>query len=117
VDSWGRWNYSRTDYLLDSISARYVPAQVYRASDLDHNGSWRTVPEYGPVWVPSSVPVGWAPYSAGNWVYDPLFGWTWVDATPWGYAPFHYGRWVYVGSYWDGRQGRSWQDRCMRPRS
>ena len=105
LDAWDRWNYSRTDYLLDSISARYVPAEVYGATDLDHNGSWRTVGQYGPVWVPSSVPAGWAPYSAGHWVYDPLFGWTWVDYAPWGYAPFHYGRWVYVGGYWGWAPG------------
>ena len=105
LDDWDRWNYSRTDYVLDSISARYVPAGVYGASDLDHNGSWRTVQEYGPVWVPSSVPAGWAPYSAGHWVYDPLFGWTWVDDAPWGYAPAHYGRWVYVGGYWGWAPG------------
>jgi hypothetical protein len=105
LDPWDRWNYSRTDYLLDSISARYVPPQVYGTSDLDHSGSWRTVTEYGPVWVPYSVPPGWAPYSVGNWVYDPLFGWTWVDAAPWGYAPFHYGRWVYVGGYWGWAPG------------
>ena len=100
LDAWDRWNYSRTDYLLDSISARYVPAEVYGASDLDHYGSWRTVPEYGPAWFPSAVPVGWAPYSVGHWIYDPVFGWTWVDDAPWGYAPFHYGRWAYVGGYW-----------------
>ncbi len=26
-------------------------------------GDWRVVPDYGPVWVPDSVPPGWAPYS------------------------------------------------------
>ena len=75
LDSWDRWNYSRTDYLLDSISARYVPPQVYGTSDLDHSGNWRTVPEYGPVWVPYSVPTGWAPYSVGTGSTI-LFGWT-----------------------------------------
>ena len=100
LDEWDRWNYERTDYLLESISARYVPAGVYGASELDQYGRWRSVDQYGPVWIPTSVPQGWTPYSAGHWIYDPLFGWTWVDNAPWGYAPFHYGRWVYVGGYW-----------------
>lgn len=61
LDSWDRWNYSRTDYLLDSMSVRYVPTEVYGAADLDHSGSWRTVPEYGPIWIPDAVPAGWRP--------------------------------------------------------
>jgi uncharacterized protein DUF6600 len=100
LDSWDRWNYSRTDALLDSMSVRYVPPDVYGAADLDHSGSWRTVPEYGPIWIPDAVPPGWAPYSAGHWLYDPVFGWTWVDDAPWGWAPYHYGRWVFLNGYW-----------------
>jgi len=45
------------------------------------------------------------PYSTGSWVYDPYYGWTWVDAAPWGWAPFHYGRWVSVGDYWGWAPG------------
>ncbi len=100
LDVWDTWNYRRTEYLVDSMSARYVPSGVYGAADLDHNGSWRSVPEYGPIWIPSNVPAGWAPYSTGHWVYEPAFGWTWVDNAPWGWAPFHYGRWVSVNGYW-----------------
>jgi uncharacterized protein DUF6600 len=105
LDTWDRWNYSRTDSLLDSMSARYVPSEVYGAADLDHSGSWRTVPDYGPVWVPDAVPAGWAPYSAGHWMYDPAFGWSWVDDAPWGWAPYHYGRWVYVNGFWGWAPG------------
>ena len=43
---------------------------------------------------------GWVPYSTGRWIWDPRFGWTWLDDAPWGWAPYHYGRWVFVGSYW-----------------
>ena len=105
LDTWDRWNYSRTDSLLDSMSARYVPPEVYGAADLDHSGSWRTVPEYGAVWVPDGVAPGWAPYSAGHWIYDPAFGWTWVDDARWGWAPYHYGRWVYVNGFWGWAPG------------
>jgi len=100
LDPWDRWNYSRTDALLDSMSVRYVPPDVYGAADLDHSGSWRTVPEYGPIWIPDAMPAGWAPYSSGHWLYDPVFGWTWVDDAPWGWAPYHYGRWVFTNGYW-----------------
>ncbi|HTO52988.1 MAG TPA: DUF6600 domain-containing protein [Myxococcota bacterium] len=99
LDDWDRWNYTRTDQLLDAVSSRYVPDGVYGVDDLDHNGDWRVVPTYGSVWVPRVAP-GWAPYSTGSWVYDPFYGWTWVDTAPWGWAPFHYGRWVSVGGYW-----------------
>src|SRR5258708_10853337 len=100
LDTWDRWNYARTDELLESISARYVPAGVYGANELDHHGNWRVVPQYGAIWVPEAVPLGWAPYSTGRWVLDPLYGWTWVDTVPWGWAPYHYGRWVFVDGFW-----------------
>ena len=94
------WNYARTDDLIDAVSSRYVSSGVYGVDDLDHYGDWRVVPTYGSVWVPQSVPAGWAPYSTGRWVLDPYYGWTWVDTAPWGWAPYHYGRWVSVGGYW-----------------
>ncbi|MBI5581450.1 MAG: hypothetical protein HY895_20040 [Deltaproteobacteria bacterium] len=100
LDSWDRWNYARTDSLLDAVSARYVSPGIYGVSDLDRNGTWRTVPEYGPVWVPTGVPAGWAPYSTGSWIHDPYYGWTWVDTAPWGWAPYHYGRWAHFNGYW-----------------
>ncbi len=100
LDDWDTWNYRRTDRQLDALSARYVGDDVYGASDLDQHGSWRRVESYGPVWIPRAVPVGWAPYSHGRWLYDPVYGWTWVDDAPWGWAPFHYGRWVHVHGYW-----------------
>jgi hypothetical protein len=100
VDVWDRWNYARTDALIESVSARYVPQQVYGVDDLDHYGNWRVMPTYGAVWVPQAVAPGWAPYSTGRWIYDPSFGWTWVDTAPWGWAPYHYGRWVFVNGLW-----------------
>ena len=100
LDPWDRWNYARTDELLESISARYIPAGVYGANELDHHGNWRVVPQYGAIWVPEALPAGWAPYSTGRWVWDPSYGWTWVDTAPWGWAPYHYGRWVFVDGFW-----------------
>jgi hypothetical protein len=105
LDEWDKWNYARTDHLLDAVSARYVSAGVYGVDDLDRYGTWRTVPTYGAIWVPSGVPAGWAPYSTGAWVRDPYYGWTWVDTAPWGWAPYHYGRWVSVNGFWGWAPG------------
>ncbi|HLQ22257.1 MAG TPA: DUF6600 domain-containing protein, partial [Gemmatimonadales bacterium] len=100
LDAWDRWNYARTDHLLDAVSARYVSPDAYGVSDLDRYGAWRVVPSYGAVWVPTAEPSGWVPYSTGSWTLDPFYGWTWVDTAPWGWAPYHYGRWVSVDGFW-----------------
>jgi len=105
LDAWDRWNYARTEAQLDVASARYVPDGVYGVDDLDRHGSWRTVPNYGSIWVPRGVAAGWAPYSTGRWIHDPHYGWSWVDAAPWGWAPYHYGRWVHVSGYWGWAPG------------
>ena len=86
-DVWDRWNYARTEALVDTVSARYVPPTVSGVDDLDQHGNWRVVPEYGSVWVPEGVAADWAPYTTGRWVWDPRFGWSWVDTAPWGWAP------------------------------
>jgi len=100
LDAWDRWNYVRTDELIDAVSARYVSPSLYGTDDLDHYGRWRVVETYGPVWVPTGVPAGWVPYSTGTWMWDPYYGWTWVDTARWGWAPYHYGRWVFVSGFW-----------------
>ncbi len=99
LDRWDRWNYARTDELLEPVSARYLSPGIYGGHDLDRYGNWRVVPRYGSVWVPD-VPYGWVPYSTGRWIWDPYYEWTWVDDAPWGWAPYHYGRWVYLDGYW-----------------
>ena len=100
LSAWDRWNYKRTDYLLQPASTQYVSPAVYGGEVLNQYGGWRTVETYGSVWAPATVPVGWVPYSTGRWIWDPRFGWTWLDDAPWGWAPYHYGRWVFVGNYW-----------------
>ena len=101
-DSWCAVRDKRED---TSLSARYVAPGTVGYEDLDDNGVWRETPPYGPVWVPSSVAPGWAPYQYGHWIWVEPWGWTWVDDAPWGYAPFHYGRWVYTGGYWGWAPG------------
>ncbi len=104
-DGFDDWAKIRDKRLDDSQSARYVAPGVIGYEDLDGYGTWQTVPTYGPIWVPSGVPVGWAPYRYGHWVWVAPWGWTWVDNAPWGFAPFHYGRWVSYGGYWGWAPG------------
>jgi uncharacterized protein DUF6600 len=71
-------------------------------------GDWFEVEEYGWVWTPSGVPVGWRPYTNGYWVFTD-YGWTWVSHWRWGWAPFHYGRWVFHPRHgWVWIPGRVW---------
>jgi hypothetical protein len=100
ADGFDEWCRVRGDREAHSISVRYVSPDVVGYEDLDGYGSWREVPNYGSVWFPARVAMGWAPYSAGHWIWVEPWGWTWVDDAPWGFAPFHYGRWVFVGSSW-----------------
>jgi hypothetical protein len=99
-DDFDRWSEDRDRRDDNSISAKYVSRDVPGYSDLDDNGSWSEEPDYGPVWYPNVVDVGWAPYSYGYWNYIGPWGWTWVDYSPWGFAPYHYGRWAFIGSRW-----------------
>ncbi|MGA2989986.1 MAG: DUF6600 domain-containing protein [Candidatus Korobacteraceae bacterium] len=99
-DGFEDWVKVRNKREEGSISARYVAPGVIGYEDLDTYGAWRVVPTYGPVWYPSDVVAGWAPYRYGHWVWISPWGWTWVDDAPWGFAPFHYGRWVWWGGAW-----------------
>jgi hypothetical protein len=100
LDGFDAWSADRERYFRQAANTRYVSQQMVGYSDLANYGAWQSYPDYGNVWFPSGVPVGWAPYSDGYWTTVPAFGLTWVDRAPWGYAPFHYGRWAYVGSRW-----------------
>ena len=84
----------------ESTSRKYVSEEVIGYQDLDRYGEWSDVPEYGNVWYPTSVAVGWSPYHFGHWAWVGAYGWTWIDSSPWGFAPFHYGRWAYIGNRW-----------------
>jgi hypothetical protein len=100
LDEFDSWCRSRDDREERSQSSRYVSRDVIGYDDLDDNGEWRNVPDYGYAWFPTRVAVGWAPYRFGHWVWVAPWGWTWVEDEPWGFAPFHYGRWAEVGGGW-----------------
>ena len=104
-DGFDDWAQVRDKRLDSSVSARYVSPGVIGYQDLDAYGTWQTVPTYGAIWTPTSVPVGWAPYRYGSWAWIAPWGWTWVDDAPWGFAPFHYGRWVSWNGGWGWAPG------------
>ena len=104
-DSFDSWCAQRDAREAQSEARRYLPPTVVGSEDLGDYGTWANESEYGPVWYPQSVPVGWAPYHYGHWAWIEPWGWTWVDDEPWGFAPFHYGRWVYWRDRWGWAPG------------
>jgi hypothetical protein len=106
ADAFDEWALARDRRYDASRSARYVSPETTGYESLDEHGDWREVPQYGPVWIPRAVPVGWAPYRTGRWAWVAPWGWTWIDEAPWGFAPFHYGRWAFVGGLWCWVPGR-----------
>lgn len=80
-------------------TTRVVSNEITGAEDLDRYGRWERHPEFGSVWIPLTVAVGWEPFRHGRWTWIRPWGWTWIDDAPWGFAPFHYGRWA----SWNGR--------------
>ena len=99
-DDFDRWSEERDRREERPQSAQYVSREMTGSEDLDEYGTWREEAEYGWVWAPRTVAVGWAPYRYGHWAWVEPWGWTWVDDAPWGFAPFHYGRWAYFGGGW-----------------
>jgi hypothetical protein len=99
-DQFDRWSEDRDRQLYATDRPHYVSAGIPGAADLEQYGTWRDSPEYGHVWMPTTVDAGWAPYREGHWAFVAPWGWTWVDDAPWGFAPFHYGRWAQIDGGW-----------------
>src|SRR5882757_5732195 len=99
-DGFDSWSFERDREFDRAVSRQYVAEDMAGTQDLDDNGEWQNTPDYGEVWVPTTVAADWAPYSVGHWAYIAPWGYTWVDAAPWGYAPFHYGRWGRLRNSW-----------------
>lgn len=103
-DDWQNWNVERDRrFASRGDSYRYLPEElrVY-SSDLDDNGRWVQVPEYGYVWTLREVPADWAPYRMGRWMWRGG-DYVWISSEPWGWTPYHYGRWAYaprIGWFW-----------------
>jgi hypothetical protein len=99
-DDFDAWSAAREQQVEDSASSDYVASDIPGTQELDNSGRWQDTPDYGYVWMPTAVVVGWVPYRFGHWVWISPWGWTWVDDARWGYAPFHYGRWVQWNNTW-----------------
>ena len=99
-DAFDLWCNNRDTQEGNDASAQYVSDDMVGGDDLDGWGSWEEDEDYGPIWYPVNVVVGWAPYRFGHWVWIWPWGWTWVDDMPWGFAPYHYGRWAFVHHRW-----------------
>ena len=77
-------------------------------NELAPYGEWVTVPDYGEVWRPRQVAVGWQPYLNGRWCYTD-YGWTWESFDPWGGDPYHYGTWAFASDWgWVWVPGDIW---------
>lgn len=98
-DAFDAWNQAR-DRSYESVTPVYVPPEMVGWNDLEGNGYWEQSPDYGAVWYPTAVAVGWVPYRHGRWSWVRPWGWNWIDDARWGYATSHYGRWIWSGSHW-----------------
>jgi hypothetical protein len=99
-DDFDNWAFDRDRRAEKVESSNYISEEMTGYEDLDDYGRWRYVADYGPVWTPTRIAAGWAPYRYGHWVWIEPWGWTWVEDEPWGFAPFHYGRWALIDSGW-----------------
>ncbi len=78
-DGWDQWCAERDARENNLASAQYVPRSMVGCEDLDQYGTWSLTVEFGPVWSPTWVPAGWAPYRHGRWAWVSPWGWTWID--------------------------------------
>jgi hypothetical protein len=107
MDEFDHWSADRDKQILAANSWKQTNQYYSGSEDLDQNGVWSEVPDYGPVWTPNQGP-DWTPYSDGTWVWEPYWGWTWSSYEPWGWAPYHYGRWFQYNNAWSWWPGPVW---------
>jgi uncharacterized membrane protein YgcG len=101
-DEWEQWNTARDQKQIKAeTSTPYLAPELNAyADDLNRNGDWVNVPDYGYCWEPQAgISVGWAPYRLGNWLWMDD-DWLWVSSESWGWAPYHYGRWISFSNRW-----------------
>ena len=100
-DSWEEWNMERDRALSrDAKAESHLPDELRNYStELDANGRWVNVPEYGMVWQPSAtLSDDWAPYRNGRWLWKGD-DYVWISLENWGWAPYHFGRWAVISSF------------------
>jgi FecR protein len=103
-DTWDQWNQDRDKQIAaqaqQQTSARETSGATSEPGwdDLDANGDWYPVEDYGDVWVPNNQPQGWDPYGNGYWANYPGSGYTWISGYSWGWLPYRCGAWNYWNS-------------------
>src|SRR5277367_123983 len=101
-DDFDHWVSGRIDTVSTATSAslQYTGSSQYVPgfADLYTYGNWASCGGYGYGWRPFGASLGWSPFTMGNWLWDPGFGWTFASYQPWGWAPYHYGGWLFDAS-------------------
>jgi len=98
-DDFDHWVSGRIDTVSRATNAslQYTSSPYYLPgyADLYTYGAWSSCGGYGYGWRPFGASFGWSPFAAGQWLWDPGFGWTFASFQPWGWAPYHYGGWLF----------------------
>ena len=101
-DDFDHWVSSRVEAVSAATNAslQYTGASYYAPgfASLYTYGNWFDCGGYGFGWRPFGASFGWSPFTMGDWLWDPGFGWTWMSYQPWGWAPYHYGGWLFDAS-------------------
>ncbi len=101
-DDFDHWVSGRIDTVSSATNAslQYTNLPYYAPgyADLYTYGAWSSCGGYGYGWRPFGASLGWSPFSMGQWLWDPGFGWTFASNQPWGWAPYHYGGWLFDAS-------------------
>ncbi|HKN75282.1 MAG TPA: FecR family protein [Candidatus Acidoferrum sp.] len=101
-DDFDHWVSGRIDTVSSATNAsvQYTNAPYYAPgyADLYTYGAWSSCGDYGYGWRPFGASLGWSPFTMGQWIWDPGFGWTFASYQPWGWAPYHYGGWLFDAS-------------------
>src|SRR6202158_5954629 len=101
-DDFDRWVSRRIDSVSTATTSglQYTGSPYYAPgfADLYTYGAFSSCGANGFGWRPFGVGLGWSPFTNGQWISDPSFGWTWVSYQPWGWAPYHYGGWLFDSS-------------------
>jgi hypothetical protein len=101
-DEFDRWVSGRIDTVSTATNAslQYTNSPYYLPgyADLYTYGPWFSCGGSGYGWRPFGASLGWSPFTMGQWLWDPGFGWTFASYQPWGWAPYHYGGWLFEAS-------------------
>ncbi len=100
-DNWEKWNSDRDKNQARTTAVESnLPDELQPFSDeLDSNGKWVRIAEYGMVWRPTVIlSEEWAPYRSGRWIWKGD-DYVWISYESWGWVPYHYGRWAVVSGF------------------